>query len=342
MNINEIKNRLNSDEYSFLKTDKNLGRNIILLTVGGSHAYGTENENSDLDIRGCALNSKMQILTNQNFEQFTNVETDTTIYSFNKLISLLCSVNPNTIELLGNRPEHYFYVHPIGRQLIDNGEMFLSKRAVHSFGGYADQQLRRLENKSNRMAGQAQNEEHILKTIGHASYEFKRKYFDMPEDSVKLYIDRSDRDELEAEIFMDINLTHYPLRDYKDMISEMQSIVKSYNKIGCRNEKAVTHGKLGKHMMHLVRLYLMCFDILEKGKIVTYREAEHDLLMDIRNGKYLDDNKQPVPEFYEMLNGFEKRFDYAKNNTSLPDLPDYGRINEFVAEVNEKVVRNEF
>jgi len=342
MNINEIKNRLNSDEYSFLKTDKNLGRNIILLTVGGSHAYGTENENSDLDIRGCALNSKMQILTNQNFEQFTNVETDTTIYSFNKLISLLCSVNPNTIELLGNRPEHYFYVHPIGRQLIDNGEMFLSKRAVHSFGGYADQQLRRLENKSNRMAGQAQNEEHILKTIGHASYEFKRKYFDMPEDSVKLYIDRSDRDELEAEIFMDINLTHYPLRDYKDMISEMQSIVKSYNKIGCRNEKAVTHGKLGKHMMHLVRLYLMCFDILEKGKIVTYREAEHDLLMDIRNGKYLDDNKQPVPEFYEMLSGFEKRFDYAKNNTSLPDLPDYGRINEFVAEVNEKVVRNEF
>lgn len=342
MNINEIKNRLKSDEYSFLKTDKNLGRNIILLTVGGSHAYGTENENSDLDIRGCALNSKMQILTNQNFEQFTNVETDTTIYSFNKLISLLCSVNPNTIELLGNRPEHYFYVHPIGRQLIDNGEMFLSKRAVHSFGGYADQQLRRLENKSNRMAGQTQNEEHILKTIGHASYEFKRKYFDMPEDSVKLYIDRSDRDELEAEIFMDINLTHYPLRDYKDMISEMQSIVKSYNKIGCRNEKAVTHGKLGKHMMHLVRLYLMCFDILEKGKIVTYREAEHDLLMDIRNEKYLDDNKQPVPEFYEMLSGFEKRFDYAKNNTSLPDLPDYGRINEFVAEVNEKVVRNEF
>jgi len=164
----------------------------------------------------------------------------------------------------------------------------------------------------------------------------------MPEDSVKLYIDRSDRDELEAEIFMDINLTHYPLRDYKDMISEMQSIVKSYNKIGCRNEKAVTHGKLGKHMMHLVRLYLMCFDILEKGIIVTYREAEHDLLMDIRNGKYLDDNKQPVPEFYEMLSGFEKRFDYAKNNTSLPDLPDYGRINEFVAEVNEKVVRNEF
>ena len=29
-------------------------------------------------------------------------------------------------------------------------------------------------------------------------------------------------------------------------------------------------------MMHLVRLYLMCFDILEHGAIITYREKEHD------------------------------------------------------------------
>ena len=50
MQINEIKAKLNSDEYSFLKADKHLGSNIILLTAGGSHAYGTDNENSDLDL----------------------------------------------------------------------------------------------------------------------------------------------------------------------------------------------------------------------------------------------------------------------------------------------------
>jgi hypothetical protein len=58
MNIEQIKTKLKSEEYDFLRKDKNLGDNIIILTLGGSYAYGTNNENSDLDIRGCALNSK--------------------------------------------------------------------------------------------------------------------------------------------------------------------------------------------------------------------------------------------------------------------------------------------
>ena len=65
MTLEQIRETLKSSEYDFLREDKNLGNNIILLTVGGSHAYGTDIETSDLDIRGCALNSKMQILTNQ-------------------------------------------------------------------------------------------------------------------------------------------------------------------------------------------------------------------------------------------------------------------------------------
>ena len=341
MNIEQIKTKLQSTEYDFLRTDKNLGNNVIILTLGGSHAYGTDNENSDLDVRGCALNSKMQILTNENFDQFVNEVTDTTIYSFNKLVSLLSNVNPNTIEMLGNKPEHYFYLHPIGKELIDNAHLFLSKRAIYSFGGYANQQLRRLENKSNRLVGQSQNEEHIFKTIDHASYDFKQRYFTMPDDALKLYIDQSSQEGYDTEIFMDVNLTHYPLRDWAGMWNEMKCIVSSYGKIGKRNENAIEHNKLGKHMMHLIRLYLMCLDILENKKIVTYREKEHDLLMDIRNGKYLDDNRQAIPEFYEMVDEYEKRLDYAKANTDLPDNPNYKAINEFVASVNERVVKGE-
>lgn len=79
---------LSNTEYNFLRENKHLGDNIILLGLGGSHAYGTNIETSDLDIRGCALNTKEEILTNKNFEQFVNEETDTTIYSFNKLIQI--------------------------------------------------------------------------------------------------------------------------------------------------------------------------------------------------------------------------------------------------------------
>lgn len=340
MNIEQITTKLKSDEYGFLKTDKNLGKNVIIITLGGSHAYGTDNENSDLDIRGCALNSKMQILTNENFEQFVNEETDTTIYAFNKLVSLLSSVNPNTIEMLGNKPEHYFYVHPIGQELIDNAHLFLSKRASYSFGGYATAQLRRLENKSNRLVGQEQLENYIYNTLQHVSDNFEEKY-GIPAGQIRLYIDKAVNPDMVTEIFMDANLKHYPVRDYTEMWAELKNVIKSYKNIGARNNKAIEHNKLGKHMMHLIRLYMMCLDILEKEIIVTYREAEHDLLMDIRNGKFLDDNKQPIPEFYEMVNDYEKRLEYAKNNTSLPDKPDYKKINEFVASVNERVVKGE-
>lgn len=342
MNINEIRATIASQEYDFLRTNPHLGNNVILLGLGGSHAYGTNIEGSDLDVRGCALNSKSEILTNENFEQFVNEDTDTTIYSFNKLITLLSSCNPNTIEILGLKPEHYLYLSPIGQELLDHKKMFLSKRAIHSFGGYATSQLRRLDNKAARLVGQAQREQHILNSINNASYDFKNKFFPLSEgDSISLYLDTSEQENFEKEIFMDVHLTHYPLRDYKAMWSEMNNIVKEYAKVGTRNSKAIEHGKLAKHMMHLIRLYLMCLDILEHGEIVTYREKDHDFLMEIRNGKYLNDNRQPIPEFFEMVDEFEKKLEYAKENTDLPDKPDFAAIKEFSISVNERIVKGE-
>jgi len=341
MTINEIKTLIQTPEYNFLRTNEHLGPNIILLTLGGSHAYGTNVEGSDVDIRGCALNAKDEILTNKNFEQFVNEDTDTTIYSFNKLISLLTNVNPNTIELLGCKPEHYIYLSPIGKELLDHRHLFLSKRCVHSFGGYANAQLRRLDNKAARLVSQTEQERHILNSIENASYDFKTRYFTYDDDAIKLYIDKSESEEYESEIFMDVNLKHYPLRDYKCMWSVMNNIVKEYGKIGKRNQNAIEHGKLSKHMMHLVRLYLMCLDILNNGEIITYREKDHDFLMDIRNGKYLDENRQPIPEFFEIVDELEARLDKAKQTTELPDNPDYNKINEFVASVNERIVKGE-
>lgn len=341
MNLEQIKDTLKSKEYDFLRTDKSLGNNIILLTLGGSHAYGMDKEDSDLDVRGIALNSKEEILLAKDFEQVVDEPTDTTIYSFNKMIQLLTSNNPNTVEQLGCLPEHYLYLSDIGRELLDNRKMFLSKVCVHTFGGYASSQLRRMENKAARLVGQAQNEEYILKSINNAQYEFKNRYYPHNDSQIKLYIDDAVQKGYEKEIFINCCLLHYPLRDWAGMWNEMKAIVSSYNKFGKRNEKAVEHNKLGKHMAHLIRLYMMCIDILEKEEIITYRSDEHNLLMSIRNGEYLDENRQPTSAFYDILNEYEKRFEYAKNNTSLPDVPNYKEINEFKMSVNERIVRGE-
>lgn len=260
MKLDEIKATVTGADYDFLRTDEHLGKNIILLGLGGSHAYGTETETSDLDVRGCAVNSREEILCGEDFEQVTDVPTDTTIYSFMKLVRLLTNCNPNTIEILGLKREHYIYLSEIGREMLDNSDMFLSKMAVKSFGGYATAQFHRLENKSEGIA------------------------------------------------------------------------------LGKRNKNALLHNKIGKHMMHLIRLYLMCLDILEKGEIITYRETEHDLLMSIRNGAFLDGESQPTADFFALVDDYKKRLEYAEKNTSLPENPDYKRIKDFVISVNEKIV----
>jgi predicted nucleotidyltransferase len=222
--------------------------------------------------------------------------------------------------------------------MVKNADMFLSKKAVNAFGGYSQQQLRRMYLLSNREVTQAKREEFIMATINQASYTFKEKYGFYPEDAIHLFLDDTTREGFEKEIFMDVHLTHYPLRDWTEMWAEMQQIVRSYNKLGARNSKAIEHGKIGKHQMHLARLYVMAFDILYDGKVVTYRDKEHDFFMDVRAGKYITEDNQPTREFMEMVDEWENQLKHAAEHTVLPDAPDYDRINQFKAEVNYSVV----
>ena len=143
----DAKSYIKGMNYDFLKTNKKLGDNIVLLCLGGSHAYGTNVETSDVDIRGIAVNSPDELIgLSDPSWVFENKETDTVIYSFTKIIQLLMKCNPNTVEMLGFDKQDYVYLSDIGEQIIDNKSMFLSQRCAASFGGYATAQRRRLEN----------------------------------------------------------------------------------------------------------------------------------------------------------------------------------------------------
>lgn len=332
---------LTQPQYSFLKTDPHLGKHIILLGLAGSYSYGTNNENSDIDVRGVTLNRKSDLIGMTSYDQYTDESTDTVIYTFNKIIRLLLECNPNTCELLGLNEEHYLYLSPIGRELLANRRLFLSKRAIQSFGGYADQQLRRLQNAlaRDRMASE-ERERHIYNSVKNAMYEFRQRYRISDYGTLKIYIDEAENPEMDTEIFLDALVSHYPLRDYRNIWGEMNNIVKEYDKIGKRNRKK-DDNHLNKHAMHLIRLFMMAIDILEKEEIITYRKDEHELLMKIRRGEFQKEDGTYRVEFYEILADYEKRLHEAAENTSLPDEPDYERVQEFVMSVNERVVRDE-
>ena len=334
MNCN-IADIIKNNEYNFLRNNTNLKDSICLLTLGGSYAYGTNIESSDIDIRGIAVNSRENILLRKDFEQVVDKETDTVIYSFDKILKLLANCNPNTIEMLGCKKEHYI-TNEIGDLILKNKEIFLSKKAIYTFGGYANAQLRRLQNAVARDSySQDERLNHIFGTISHMIPELNSRY-SFGESNLNIYIDKADiNSDYENEIYFDVNLQHYPIRDFNGFISEMSNVVKQYDKLGKRNTKK-DDLHLNKHMMHLVRLYLMCFDILELHEINTYREKDKDLLMDIRNGKFLH-NGVIDKEFFDLIDELENKLNILSKKSTLPDSPDYKKINELQITINDMI-----
>ena len=53
MTREELQRIIDSEPYDFLRTDPHLGKHLMFLTIGGSHAYGTNVAGSDVDIREC-------------------------------------------------------------------------------------------------------------------------------------------------------------------------------------------------------------------------------------------------------------------------------------------------
>jgi len=332
---------MNTSEYDFLRMNERLGDRIMLLGLGGSYAYGTNNEGSDIDFRGVTLMMPSDLIGLTEFEQYEDDHTDTVIYGFNKLVKLLLECNPNTCEMLGLDEGQYLIKSDLGQELINSTGIFLSKRAIKSFGGYADAQLRRLQNAIARdTLPQSDREKHILKSVMNALDDFNRRNIGEDKGRLKLYIDKAENPELETEIFVDADYKHLPLRDYTDMWGTMRTVVRDYDKIGKRNKKK-DDNHLNKHAMHLIRLFMMAIDILEKGEIRTHRTDDLPLLLAIRRGEYMQEDGTFSSSFYEMLEEYERKLDEAATKTVLPDNPDMEQVEKFVERINRFAITGE-
>lgn len=318
---------INADDYAFFDKQKET-RYPVLIGLGGSHAYGTNIPTSDLDIRGIAMHEKEDILLGSGFEQFVEEKTDTVIYSFEKAVNLFTACNPNMIEMLGLKPEHYIYMNDIGRMLYDNRTVFLSNHCVKTFMGYANQQMYRLRQKTLDTFSKEELNAHICKVIENMRNTLEEQY-----DLKSIHFEVVD-----GEIVLDLNVENYPIEKLSAVLGVFNKTIQDYNKRSKRNEYAMAHNKIAKHSMHLLRLYMMCEDLLLNGEINTYREKEHDLLMDIRNGRYIGEDERPVKEFFDMVTEYENRLAYAKEHSVLPDKPNMKKINKLVIEANSAML----
>ena len=314
-----MKEILEKDEYSFLKTNSDL-QHVIYLVLSGSRAYGTSTDDSDYDLRGVCLEQPKYLYGLDTFEQFEDLPSDTVIYGLKKFTSLLAKGNPNTLELLGVEEESVVLMTEQGKMIRDNAELFLSKHIINTFGNYALAQLRRLQNALCRDSYTDQmQQQHLQEVLSAQMNHFNRVYTELPDGAIHIYND-------EENLKFDIALNNYPLKDFVGIYSELASIVKSYSQINHRNRKK-SEQALYKHGMHLIRLLITGTDILDGKGIITKRSSEQELLMDIRGGRLSFD------EIIALAEEYKKDFERAGSTTKLPEDPDFRGINQLMMKI---------
>lgn len=307
---------IETSAYDFLRDNRDL-RGIAYLVASGSHGYGTNIETSDLDLRGFLIEDKRYLFGLNTFEQFEEKETDTVIFGAKKFMKLCAQGNPNVLELLGVDEDEIVICSEAGRVVRDNVDLFLSKRVEQTFGNYANAQLKRLQNALVRNeASQAVQEQHVLETLQRQMKHFEGKYADLRNNGLVLRMEH-------GEIVMDAVLRGYPLRDFVEIYGEMQGTMRTYSKLGSA-EHPKDLPRLYKHAMHLVRMLVTGRDILEGKGIITKRRAEHEWLMEIRNGAI------SFEEIFEQVAVLQKAFERAARETDLPERVDMSQVEELL------------
>ena len=322
----DFKNIINTSSYDFLRNDINLKDRIILLVVGGSYGYGLNMETSDIDLRGIAVERKEVLLGLDNFDNFDIFEdkhTDTSIYSLKKIFNLLTKCNPNVIEIIGSDPNNVALITPSGKKILENINIFLSQKAIASFGGYSSNQLRRLQNSLIIDSGQDLKEEQLLKTLKSQMINLQERY---PTFNMDFEILNSEKPDFEKEICFNANFKNYPVRDIENIFSEISNTIKMYGKLNNRNKKK-NEDSLYKHGMHSIRVLQMGTEILEGKGVLTKRTANREFLLNIRNKKISFD------EIFTILDSLEKDFQYAAKNTTLPKEPNYKEVQDLLLDI---------
>ena len=117
---------------------------IIFECISGSQAYGTNIATSDTDYRGIFKHEIKDIVTFQGYpQQISDEKQDITYYEMGRFFNLAADVNPNIVESLFTPADCIKICTLAMQKIIDNRHLFISKKAKHTFGGYAFAQIKK-------------------------------------------------------------------------------------------------------------------------------------------------------------------------------------------------------
>lgn len=336
---------------------------VILVAVTGSRAYGTFRPDSDYDYKGvCVPPHQYRMGFLHNFDQLLIEDPiDCALFDVIKFVRMATDCNPNILDVLFAHEDHLIVRTMAGQLLLDSRDLFLSKKASSSFRGYAISQIMRIKrhrrwlleprkSKPERSEFGLPDEVPIPKDQLNAALSRIQKKLDswqidfgQMDDAEKIYVKEQIHTHLsEMEIANDQKFSSAGrLLGYEENFLEMLSREKKWRKAvedwnnylrwkrdrnPARAELERKYGYDTKHGMHLVRLMLMCREILTEGKVIVQR-PDAEMLKSIIYGEWGYDKLAAWAEEQD------KELVEIGRKSSLPSKPNKQKLDELCQQV---------
>lgn len=305
---------------------KNKGGKLLLVAVGGSQSYGLATPTSDWDYKGiCFAPARSYIGIGNVFEQIefkdADAEFEGTVYEIRKWLGLAAACNPNIVEMLFTNEEHHVFRNDLDGMefLMENREKFITKKAQHTFSGYAHAQLKRIKTHRNWLLNPLGSKPKRTDYGLSANHKAGKNLLESSQGALVALEERGAEAGL-SESAISLLRAEQTYKNDLDHWNQYQHWLRTRNKA-----RAALEAKCGydsKHGMHLVRLLRMCTEILETGKIYVNRtHIDREELLEIRNGAWSYDR------LIEHAESLQERCKAAAKTSTLPESVDMEWLN---------------
>jgi len=328
---------------------------LLFEAISGSHAYGTQTPDSDLDLKGVFVAPDSFHAGMEEIDQVADQKNDEVYYELSRFFQLLSKNNPTALELLCTPHDCIRTKHP-AFDLIDP-QIFISKLCQKSFSGYASMQIKKARGLNKKiMNPQPEQRKHLrdfcfvlegqgsrplaewfarenisaencgLVSVNHApntyalfhSHEIDYRGLFSPKDDAAL-ICSSVPHEAKPIAWLNCNLDAFKAhcREHR----EYWQWVENRNENRYATNQAHGRDYDSKNMMHTLRLLDTAYEIATEG-LIKVRRPNAESLLKIRNGEL------SYEEIMDLTETKLSEIEEAYQNSSLPDEPDHTMIQD--------------
>lgn len=343
---------------------------IIFQTYAGSKLYGTDNENSDTDIKGVFLPDindlilgkapkHYQMTTGNNGTKNNKDDIDECYYSLHYYLELLAKGDTNALDMLfayGNKSA-VLIIDPIFQEIIDNKDKLITKN-LKAYLGYCKNQAFKYSLKGDKL-NNFKHLQYFIEGLIHKNIKNKDgEWIDLFTALMSfkgyetgIYADYTKNGKVigkRAKINIFGEHTYIVIMNNNEsflMISDVlfnlnESIVVTLHKLkntiasyGKRAENATNdNGADYKALSHCVRVLFQTEELLTEGKI-TFPLKEADFIKFI---KFHTTNMT----YEDIMDFIEKKMKYIEETllpkSTLREKADYEWIDEFILKIYQK------